>query len=300
MNAVPLLVALASLLAACVRPEPAPTAAAPLSEGTTVSEAPGPPDLVGRALSHPESRWDSLAARTATVYVQPGSHAAGRVGALAAAVDAAVDHALVLLDEEVYPHRLRVFFVGSRAEMESLVGQPVTGAAIAEQRAVFLVAAPDWRPLTRHEVFHAVSVGLWGHPLAPTDQESFLAGGWLREGTATAAEGQCAGTPLHDVVATMQREAALIPLDTLATDFYAQNDLDAYLQAGSLLDFVRLRYGPGAIRTLWDRGPDAFPDATGAAAAEVEAAWHAWLDAVPVHDPPDLAALRELGCGGRP
>lgn len=157
--------------------------------------------------------------------------------------------------------------------------------------------APDWRPLTRHEVFHAVSIGLGGHPLAPTDRASFLAGGWLREGTATAAEGQCAGHPLHEVVAAMRREGSLPPVGTLAADFYGQNDPDATLQAGSLLDVVRLRRGVGAVRSLWDGGPDAFPDATGRTGAEVEAAWHAWLDAVPVRDAPDLAALREAGCG---
>ena len=295
-----LLVVVVALAAACGGGPStvAPPAVEPVAAEPDAPTRPdGSPDFVARALALPDVQWDSLATPTATVYTQPGTHAGDHADSLAAEVEGAVRHALRRIDEPAFPHRLRVFFAGSRDEMGAILGQPVTGAAIAEQHAVFLVAAPDWRPLTKHEVFHAVSIGLWGHPLGPLSRETFFAGGWLREGTATAAEGRCASVPLHDVVAAMQREADLIPLDTLATAFYEQNDVDAYLQAGSLLDYVRQEHGLDAIRQLWDRGPEAFPEATGATAAEVEAAWHAWLAGIPVRDTPELDALRDEGCG---
>lgn len=255
------------------------------------------PEVAARAIAHPAFRWDSLATSRATVYTQPGSYAAERREELADDVDAAITHALEVLGEPTYSEHLRVFFVGSRDEMAALAGRGSTGVAHPEQPVVFLVVAPNWRPFTRHEVFHAVSLHVWGQPLGATDLTSVVAGGWLREGLATAAEGQCAGHPLRAIVAAARRERSMIPVDTLAATFYDLPDPDAYLQAGSLLEFVQLRYGTSALRQLWDDGLDAFPRATGVTADEAEVAWHAWLDGASARNVPDPAVLRDVGCG---
>ncbi len=262
-----------------------------------------PSGLARAALTNEAFRWDSLAAPGFSTYVQSGSYTAAHAGELHARTGAALRHALDLLGESSYPAHLRVFFVGSRDEMVPLSGGRQTGFTDAPAHAVALVENESWRAFTRHEVMHAVSLLLWGHPGgaedAPRDSaaaQAWQRGGWLREGIAAAAEDRCGPYTNRGVAATMQAEGALIPFDTLAGAFYEQDDLAAYLQAGSLVGYLLATYGQDRFRTLWQSG--SVEAAYGKPVAAVEAEWAAWLRAAPSEAQPEsMEALRGRGCG---
>jgi hypothetical protein len=56
-----------------------------------------------------------------------------------------------------------------------------------------------------------------------------LSRGWLREGIAAAAEDRYLNYSYGGMAAQWQAEGALLPLGTLVTAFYQQDDLAAYL-----------------------------------------------------------------------
>lgn len=263
---------------------------------------PAPPSGIARtALAALE--WDSLAAPGFTTYVQSGSSPAAHADELHERTGDALRHALDLLGEEAYPAHLRVFYVGSRDEMTPLTGGRSTGHTDAPAHAVALVENESWRAFTRHEVMHAVSLLLWGHPGgaedAPRDSAAARAwrrGGWLREGIAAAAEDRCGPYANRGVAAAMQAEGALIPFEALTGAFYEQDDLAAYLQAGSLVGYLLATYGRAPFRALWRSG--SVEDAYGKPATAVEAEWATWLRATPSEARPEsVGALRGRGCG---
>lgn len=245
--------------------------------------------------------WDALAAPGFTTYSRPGSYAHAHADELHARTGDALHHALDLLGETTYPAHLRVFYVGSRDEMVPLTGGRYTGFADAPGHVVALVENETWRAFTRHEVMHAVSLLLWGHPGgaedAPRDSVAVRAwrrGGWLREGIAAAAEDRCGPYTNRGVAATMEQEGALLPLALLMGAFYEQDDLAAYLQAGSLVGYLLDTYGRETFRTLWES--NSVEDAYGMSVAAVEAAWVAWLRATPSEARPErMGALRACG-----
>ncbi len=265
---------------------------------------PGPPSGLARtALAHPAFRWDSLAGPGLTTYLRSGSYAASRADDLHARTGDALRHALALLGESAYPAHLRVFYVGSRDDMVPITGGRHTGTTDAGAHAVALVENESWRAFTRHEVMHAVSLLLWGQPGGAEDTpqdsaaaEAWRRGGWLREGLAAAAENRCGPYTNRGASAVMQGEGTLIPIGALAGSFYEQDDLAAYLQAGSLVEYLLGTYGRERFQALWRSG--SVEVAYDKRAAVVGAEWAAWLrSAPPKARPESTAALRARGCG---
>jgi hypothetical protein len=264
----------------------------------STSDQRSPVDFGDSALAHARFVWDSVPSAGFTLYVPRGSFAAARASQYRDEVKAAIARALTMLGEPRYPAHLRVFVLGSREDVEAVIGTGYGGWADPAGKNVAVVARPECRPVFRHEIMHAVSLLLWGNPLGPdgdphppTDRELFEHGGWLREGLAAAAEDLYVTYSYRGMAAQWQAERALLPLDTLVNAFYQQDDLAAYLQAGSLVQYLLEKYGNDRFRLLWRDGPGAFERAYGRNASQVEAEWHAWLHATPAPARPGSIAL---------
>ena len=263
------------------------------------SERPSTPvDLGDAALAHPRFVWDSLPSAGFTLYITRGSYAAARASLYRDEVETALAHALGMLGEPRYPGHLRVFVLGSREDVEAVMGTGYNGWADPAGKNVAVVARPECRPVFRHEIMHAVSLLLWGNPLGPdrdphppADRKLFEQGGWLREGIAAAAEDLYVTYSYRGMAAQWQAEGALLPLDTLVNAFYHQDDLAAYLQSGSLVQYLLEQYGRDRLRLVWRDGPSAFERAYGRSASQLEAEWHAWLRATPASARPATIAL---------
>jgi hypothetical protein len=295
-----------------VRNNPPPPSIAP---PTSASDSSPPSTTLGErvaesirrqrdALATASRNWDSVATPAFTLYMPRNSYAATRSSRYVAEVDSAIDNALRMLGERSYPAHLRVYYVGSRDEMKAIMGNASAGSADAEVNRVVFAAADTMRPLHRHEIMHAVSLLVWGHPggpdkdpRIPTTGDLFVKGGWLREGLAAAAEDVCGKYTYGGVAAQMQAEGQLLPLDTLIREFYRKDDLITYLQAGSLVKYLLSAYGPVPFRELWRGGGDDFAAAYGKTLSAIEAEWQQWLRAVPDSArPPSVAGVRKQGC----
>jgi hypothetical protein len=281
------------------------------ARGQAPSEPVLPPSAAGSAdrpvgLAHAvlHSRaveWDSVSTGHLRLYFEPDGWAAGRVDSLRLETDAALRQSLRLLERQAFPFLLRVFVIDSRSDMQALVGRSAAGTAEASSNAVLLVGNERLAPQLRHEVMHAVSLQLWGHPFDPVTPTQARQGGWLREGIAMLAQGRCGAYPNRGVAAAMLQRGDLLPVDTLRQAFYDRHPGTAYVQSGALVEYLLDRYGTEALYRVWTDGPGAVPAVTGASADEVERGWHRWLRATPSRERPPRprAAVRD-GCVRRP
>jgi hypothetical protein len=205
-------------------------------------------------------------------------------------IEAARAAALVVIGEKNQQDepRLAVFLVDTRVDMNRLIGWPYGGLAIPGELTVAFVAGPGYRPFFRHEMTHAYAAMRWG---------PMQSGTWLTEGLATLATGPCQGHSVDAVAAGYRRTGELPALTPLAADLRAFPELPAYFASASLVKFIRQHEGLDALRALW-RGERPGIDSThplGERTADIEAAWHRYLDNL-VPAVLDTVRLQREGC----
>lgn len=251
--------------------------------------AQAPAGLAREALRRSDFHWINRTAPGVRVHFLAGSYPALHQDGLIRRVLAARDADLALLGGPAYDRTLDVFFVESRPQLQSLIGQRATGFAQLDSAAVFLVTNPDWRAFERHEIMHILATAAWGRPAPP--------GAWIQEGLAQFADGACGGFTNDAVAGALVRDG-VIPLDTLVTRFRTLNDLSAYLEAASVVGYVYHTYGLAAVRKLWKEGAGAVVSVLGRSLKDLERDWRASLPGGSALPPVErIAAIRKHGCG---
>ncbi len=245
-----------------------------------------PQGLARAALDNPSFTWSKREASRLRIYFADGSYPASHQDDLMTRVETAYRDDLEMLGVDTFDGVIDVFFIESRAQMDSLVGFPVTGFAERDARAVFLVANPDWRPFERHEIMHVLAYHAWG----PANSA------WVEEGFAQFADGACGAYSVDDVAHALAEQSGYVPMDTLVARFRELDDLTAYLQAASMMGFLYETRGRSAARAVWQRGVEGLPeDETPAAFADT---WWQWVKTRARPVPADtLATIRDKGCG---
>lgn len=260
--------------------------------GPTRSAAAQEPDGLGRAaLNDPRFAWTApVSVSGLRVYFLPDTYPWQHRDSLVELTERGRRHGLGLLGADRFDPAIDLFFIESRAQMDSLVGVPVTGFAHRDARAVFLVTNPTWRSFERHELMHVLAHHLWG-PAAEPDA-------WIVEGLAQFADGRCGGHSIHAVARAITESNGPIPLDELAVRFREFDDLSAYLQAASMVGWLYESYGRDTVRRIWSSGLDALPATVGMSAAELTNAWYDWLErSASVVPGEELRTIQTKGCG---
>ena len=88
----------------------------------------------------------------------------------------------------------------------------------------------------------------------------------------------------------------MIPLETLVGDFRRQNDLIAYLQAASTIEFMVHRQGPEAVALLWDQGLQASPALLRMPTEAFQRKFEVWVSST--YDPVPASAWESVRAGG--
>jgi hypothetical protein len=183
-----------------------------------------------------------------------------------------------------------VFHLKSKVQMKHITDYAVGGWTDPVARTVLLVRASASNQGERHEIAHVLSHNLWGH------SHDWATTGWMSEALATYAGGPCSGYSIDEIVAYLDRQAELIPLDSLAPKFRRYNDLIAYLQAGSLFSYIRETYGLAQVRALWEQGFEQFETVLGKSPSAVDAEWRKHLGASYPVPKVDWGPLKKSGC----
>ena len=250
--------------------------------------APDQPPQVRRILEDDRYDWVALETENTRVYYPAGSYAETQRSALPGRAEDARATVLRRLSGVEYRDLLHLFYVDSREDMVNLTGNPVTGFSYFSDHAVVIVFNEGWRAFERHELAHAITLDSWGTPAGPS----------VVEGLATQVDGECGGYENGRMARTALDQGAMIPLEALTEDFRTQDDLIAYLQAASIIEFMVHRMGPEAVSRLWDQGLQVSPALLGTSAVSFRAEFENWLAAS--YDPvPATAweAVRSGGCG---
>lgn len=254
----------------------------------TSDQPPSQSAEVQRLLGDVGYEWITIETASTRINFPAGSYAQASRDALSERAEESRSAVLRLLYESEYAHTIELFYVDSRQDMENLTGSPVTGFAYYHDNAVVLVFNEDWRAFERHELAHVVTLGTWPTPAGPA----------VVEGLATYVDGECGGYENGRVARTMLDLGTLLQLETLTGDFRRQNDLIAYLQAASTIEFMVQRRGAEVIRLLWSRGMLAAPDLLELSVDAFELQFERWLTST--YDPIPTGAwdaIRSGGCG---
>jgi hypothetical protein len=251
------------------------------------------------ALAHPAFKWDSIRTDRFTLYIPRGSFASTRAAQYRAEADSAVAYSLAMLGERSLRAHMQVFVTGSREDVEAITGFGSNGWGDAAGDNAAVVARPECVPtLFKHEIMHVVSLTLWGNPLGPDkdpyppkDSTLMVRGGWLREGIASAAQDLSVTYSYRGLGAQYLAEGTLFSIDTLVNHFYQVDDFAAYVQSGSLVNYLLEKYGRDRFRVIWRDGAGAFERVYGRTAQQLQSEWHAWLRATPVSARPKSIAI---------
>lgn len=181
-----------------------------------------------RILDDPRYEWITIETPNTRVHLPVGSFAATNRDLLAARAKEARSTVRNRLNEPDYPSTIDLFHVDSRADMERLVGIPVSGFAYFDDQVVVLVFNSNWRSFERHEMTHVVTLGTWPDPAGPA----------VVEGLATYVDGFCGGYENGRVAHSMLDTETLLPFENLTGGFRQQDDLVAYLQAAATIEFA--------------------------------------------------------------
>lgn len=255
----------------------------------SVREAPAPAGLAASALADSTFTWVPRIAPGFRVYFAENSYPAAHQDSLLERLPAALSHARSMINAPALDAPIDLFFIESREQMSALIGGSATGFAQPSVRAVFLVTNPEWRAFERHEIVHVVAYHAWGPPAPGND--------WLNEGLAQAADGMCACHSNSDVALALAVNGGWISLDTILSNFRAQPDLRAYLQAASFVDYLLQRFGPVAIADLWKKGSRSDSVISGHTLQTIEREWREQLRLRDNVSPGTLLDVESKGCG---
>ena len=208
-------------------------------------------------------------------------------------VDAIISSHVAWLGGGSPARKLRLFFVGSRDEIEPITGMRAPGISETGSGAAFFVLTDSARMGLRHEAMHLLSWRMWGAPSAF----------WLSEGLATASVPTCGGLPSEAVVAMLDRAGMLIPPETLRTNFTFSGDTGFvfYLESASLVRYIDKAYGREKLRAVWSKGGLAnVRETLGVDGATLERNWRDAVARTPAPAWPGWPAwraqLNEHGC----
>jgi hypothetical protein len=243
---------------------------------------------VQRILGDTRYEWVTVETENTRIHYPTGSYAETISNLLPGQAEGARREVLGRLSIAEYPDLLHLVYVEGREDVANLTGSPATGYSYFNDHAVVVVVNEDWRAFERHELTHTVTLGTWTDPAGPA----------VVEGLATYVDGDCGGYENGRIARTFLDKELLVPLETLAQDFRGQNDLIAYLQAGSMIEFVVESGGPDLVNLLWDQGLHASPTLLGMAPEAFQQGFEDWIRSK--YDPiTDVAlnAIRTRGCG---
>ncbi|MGH7454705.1 MAG: peptidase MA family metallohydrolase, partial [bacterium] len=257
--------------------------------GRNAEDAP-PVGLAKQMLEDSSYTWIAFKTSHFRFYYEADTYAAKHFAELRQGAEEARLHALKLLGEKNYAPIIDLFYLDSREKMLPVIGSQPKGWSDHQANTVLLACNEKIRPYHRHEIMHILSMNFWK---TPPMLES-----WLLEGLAVYADIPCLGYSLHEIAAYLQRENKLVSLYSLVYRFRKLDDMLAYMQSGSLVQFLYEKYGREKFRSLWKQGIICLPEITGQNFREIEMEWQEFLQNVePTKSEVDWQLLTEKGCG---
>lgn len=228
---------------------------------------PEPAYLVAR----PSFQWSKGSTEHFRIYAESGTASVAGPQAYGAVLERSLTHVTKTLETGADLRPIHAFAVASPERMEALLGVRAPGRAFFGTNVFAFQPRSDWEQTARHELTHIVANNAWGR--APED--------WINEGLATYVAQQISSGDIHGYFRrTVVARGEVITLREMAGRFQRnQRSEPLYVQAASVTNHLRERYGLAAVRQVWSGGLDAVPRATGKDLTAFEAEWRSVVEA---------------------
>lgn len=235
----------------------------PASKDKTESvNFPAPTEFVKEIINGNSFPWDSIKTEHFVIYYLPGSYAENHLEFLKDKSEEAISRAIEVLRVDSYPFGMRLFMLESRDQMLKFIEISPKGIALYEHDAVLMVQNKGIRPYLRHEIFHIVSIKLWGLPET-----------WLREGSAVFADGFCLKYELEELASYLVKTDKAVELKDLIENFGKTEDIITYLQSASLFKYIYENYPIEKLKLFWQKGSPDIQKTLGTDLKKLEADW---------------------------
>jgi hypothetical protein len=196
------------------------------------------------------------------LHYEPHSLAGKHLDELSHQAEAARTLALMLLGEQDFRPVLDLFYIHSRRQMKEIIGVEAKGWTDYRSKTIVLVYNDSTRAYHNHEMMHAVVLNLWGFPA--DSNHCFI------EGAAVYADNPCLGEQIHEIAAYLFYERELIAFRKMFTAFRKQKDMQSYMEAGSIVQYILETYGRDKFKALWQRGIGRSREILGRSFEEIE------------------------------
>ena len=176
-----------------------------------------------------------------------------------------IRHDLPIINLPEFPDTFTIRFLESRQEMKEYTGNPASGVTILEPRKIIYLLANEKEkgaPVD-HELMHMITLAEWGNP----DRTSL----WMNEGLAAFSQNNCNGYNDEQIYRYFAASRMLLPMDSLADQFYQEPEMIAYHQAGCMVEYLLKNYGVEKFSNLWQQGFYNFNEIYGISFSRMEA-----------------------------
>ncbi len=225
------------------------------------------------------------------IFFSADSYAAKNLGAIRAQIAHALQNGLQILQAPEYKRGITLVLFNSVEEMKAVTGVKAQGgiAYPAFDGGLFPITAHR-RPQFKHEIFHILSLNLWGKSSCRL----------LIEGGAVFADNECHfENPIYTINAHYLQTNQLFSVDSLVQHFdeiAVQNDVWAYLQSAGIFKYLYENYGLFKMRRLWLEGFAHFETIYGFSIKRLQTDWRTFLQTVTIPKDFDATKLKD-GCG---
>jgi hypothetical protein len=158
---------------------------------------------------------------------------------------------------------IKVVYFDEREKMKPFVGFTPKGIALPDAHTLLIATNPTIRAYHKHELMHILSWHKFnGYAATPSD--------WIQEGLSVYADSPCLAHELHEISAYLIYTNKYVKLNELAHKFRTFPDMVAYMQAGSVAQFLIEKYGIQKFERIWKQGFDKIPQILGVSQTQVE------------------------------
>ena len=215
--------------------------------------------------------WQTRDFKHGHIHYLRGSHADNHQAALVALVDSARYRAAAWsVGNDDDP--IELFFVDTRDQLQELVRTRDPGVFRSGERTALFLYNAEFTPLLVQELLQLYAHDRWGPPRN---------GPWLSVGWGASIASACQGYDLHEVMRGQKQDGRVRPWREFARDFESIDEIDAMLQAASMVDYLSSLQVP--LSELWHTEGWAVAERkTGRSVAQLDSAWQQTLD---VHYP---------------
>lgn len=182
------------------------------------------------------------------------------------------------------PDRITVYLFADVRQKAALMGAAETQIAKPWRREVYVQAAAYPHQVIGHELAHVIAGAFAGGPFKTAgDLGGLVPNPGLVEGVAVAASPREGDLSPLEWARAMKDIGVLPKLRSLfALGFLGANSGVAYTVSGAFVEYIKNTHGAAAVREWYGGKP--LPEITGASWPELEARFHAALDALPLSE----------------